>query len=441
MSAHARPRLDAAVLLTVYLVLLLGVPSNLRVAALGSIGRPSVLWGLVLIAFWIISRLQVRAHDVRPMRQPIRFAFLAFLIIALVSFASALLRGQPDDQVSPAITGIVRLGSWAGVLFVALDGIRTMNDLTRLARRLAVGVSLLAVLGLLQVLTRQSLIEFFGSIPGMVLAEDGELGARAGLVRATATAYHPLEYATTLMSALPLVIAAALSAGFRARPSRWSWMWWGAVALIAALALIGVSRSAIIGFLFVAVAMIPVFPRHTRAIVVVAGAGLGAAVAVLVPGLIGVTLALFTGAATDSSTQSRVGALDRAPEFIRESPLIGSGFGTFLPRYYIFDNEWAMIAVELGLFGAVAFVAIIAAAVWSAARARYQSGQPDVRLLGYSLIVSMLVISLMFAFFDALAFSMTAGLFFFYAGLCGALRNVGAADAQLRGEHGEWRNH
>ncbi len=432
LGVRARAGFDATALLTVYLVLLLALPSNLRVGALGSIGRPSVLWGLVLLAVWTFSRLQARDHDVRPVRQPVRFAFAAFFVIALVSLAAALLRGQPADQVSPAITGIVRLASWAGVLFVALDGIRTMNDVTRLVRRLAIGASLLAVLGLLQVMTKQNLIDFYGSIPGMLLTAEGGITERSGLVRATGTAYHPLEYATTLMSAYPLVIAAALAAGFRARRSRWSWLWWAAVVLIAALALIGVSRSAIIGFLFVAVAMVPALPRTTRAIVAVTGIGLAAVVSVLIPGIMRTTLTLFTGAETDSSTQSRVGALDRAPEFIGESPVIGAGFGTFLPRYYIFDNQWVMTAVELGVLGVVAFAAVFATAIWSAGQARHQSGQPDVRLVGYALIVSMLATGLMFAFFDGLAFPIAAGLLFFYAGLCGALRNVGAADAHLR---------
>ena len=31
--------------------------------------------------------------------------------------------------------------------------------------------------------------------------------------------------------------------------------------------------------------------------------------------------------------------------------MIGQGFGTFLPRYYIFDNGWVLLTVELGALG------------------------------------------------------------------------------------------
>ncbi len=420
---------DATTMLTVYLVLLLAIPSNVRIAALGSIGRPSVLWGLFLLAFWAVSRLQKRHHDVRPLRQPIRFAYAALLVVALVSLTAALLRGQPADQVSPAFTGIIRLLSWAGVLFVTLDGIRTMNDLSRLARRMAAGAGLLAALGIAQVMTKQTLVDFFGLIPGLLATAEGGIVERSGLVRASGTAYHPLEYATSLIALFPLVIAAAVSNGFHWRPKRWGWVWWVAVALIAASALIGVSRSAIVGFLFVVVAMVPMLPRSYRGAVVLGGVLLGGVVAVVMPGIIRTTLTLFTGAGTDSSTLSRVGGLDRAPEFIATSPIIGAGFGTFLPRYYIFDNQWVMIAVELGVLGVIAFTGFFLAAIWSAAEARRLSPEPDVKLLGYSLVVSMLAVAILFAFFDGLAFPIAAGLLFFLAGLCGSIRNIGAADA------------
>lgn len=425
---------DATTLLTVYLVLLLAIPSNVRIAALGSIGRPSVLWGLFLLIFWIVTRLQKRGHDVRPVRQPIRFAYAALLVVALVSLAAALLRGQPADQVSPAFTGIIRLLSWAGVLFVTLDGIRTMNDVTRLARRLAIGAGLLAALGIAQVITKQTLVDFYGSIPGLLATAEGGIVERSGLVRASGTAYHPLEYATSLIAIFPIVIAAAVSHGFHWRPKRSGWIWWVAVGLISVSALIGVSRSAIVGFAFVVVAMVPMLPRRYRSAVVVGAVILGGIVAVLLPGILRTTLSLFTGAGTDSSTLSRVGGLDRAPEFIATSPVIGAGFGTFLPRYYIFDNQWVMIAVELGILGTLAFAGVFATAVWSAGRARRRSGESDVKLLGYALIVSMLAIAILFAFFDGLAFPIAAGLLFFLAGMCGAIRNVGVADASLRYE-------
>ncbi len=425
-----RRDVDAVTLLTVYLVLLFAVPSNLTLTALGSLGRPSLLWGVVLVVFWAVSRLQKHSHDVRPVRQPVRFAFAVLLVLALVSFAAALLRGQPADQVSPAFTALVRLLSWAGVLLVAIDGIRTMADLGRITRRIAIAAGLLAALGILQFLTKQTLLDFFNYLPGFSNTGGGVLD-RGGVTRASGTAIHPLEYATTLIGVFPLVIAAAISHGFRWQRARARLIWWLPVGLIAVSALVGVSRSAIIGFALAAVAMLPAVPRGYRALVVVAGAGLAALVVAAMPGLLSQTVALFAGAGTDPSAQSRVGGLDRAPEFIASSPFIGAGFGTFLPRYYIFDNEWVLIAVELGLLGAAAFAAVMVTAIWSALSARRHSQHDDVGLLGHALGAGVLVMGVMFAFFDGLSFPISAGTLFLLIGLCGSVRNIGAADAAL----------
>ena len=77
-----RRRIDPVLLLIVYLVLLFGVPSNTTIAALGSLGRPSLLWGLVLLVFWALSRLQTRVLDVGGVSQPVRLAFGALFVVA-----------------------------------------------------------------------------------------------------------------------------------------------------------------------------------------------------------------------------------------------------------------------------------------------------------------------------------------------------------------------
>ena len=419
---------DALTLLTVYLVLLLAIPSNVTIAALGSLGRPAALWGLVMLVFWAVSRLQQQSEVGIPVRQPIRFVYAALVVLALVSFAAALLRGQPADQVSPALTALVRLASWGGVVLVALDGLTTMDDLTRLARRIAVGIGLLAALGILQALTGQAIVDFFSSLPGLSGPGAG-VAERGGVVRSAGTAIHPLEYATAVTAALPVLIAVAVSGGFRAAGTRHRLAWWLPVALAAASALAGVSRAAIIGFALATAAMIPVLPRAYRLVVAVGAATIAAVIVVAVPGLLSTTVALFTGAGDDPSTRSRFLGLDRAPEFLSPSPLIGTGFGTFLPRYFIFDDQWVLVLVELGILGVLLFAGLFAAAIWSALRARRLSPEADVSLLGYALAVSAVVVGVLFVFFDGLSFPISAGMFFLLVGMCGALLAIGTADS------------
>ena len=429
---------DAVSLITVYLVLLLAIPSNVTISSMGSFGRPALLWGLILFAYWALSRLQWRSVDVAPVGQPARVAFLVLLAIALVSFAAAILRGQPVDQVSPLITSILRLVSWAGVLLVIIDGVRTMYGVARLLRRICIGVTLLALLGLMQGLTGSSLLEFWGSVPGLTLGEGGTV-ERLGMTRSAGTATHPLEFSTVINATIPLCIAAALSRGFRWRLAKRAGLWWWvATALLVLVALTGVSRSAIIGFVVAVVAMIPPVASGYRLRVIAGGVAVTAALVAAVPGLAGSTLGLFTGIAEDGSTLSRTGALDRLPGFVSASPLFGVGFGVFLPRYYIFDNQWAQLAIDLGVLGVLAFGAMLAAAIWSAWYARHHSAAPDVQLIGHALAASVLTASVVFAFFDGLAFPISAGFLFVLVGLCAAVRTAAVAESSDFGGAAVW---
>lgn len=424
----ARRGNDAVTGLTVYLVLLLAIPSGVTITALGTLGRPSLIWGLILAVWWAVSRLQAGPADVRPLSQPVRLAFAAFSVVALLSFAAAMLRGQPDDQLSPAITALIRLISWAGVLLVAVDGIRTKNDLAAMVRRIGIGAGLLAALGLLQVVTGRALVDFFGTLPGLSMA--GGLGERAGVIRSSGTAIHPLEYATALNAALPLVIAAAVSLGFRSPPSRYGFWWWLPVGLISVSSLVAVSRSATIGFVVAAVSMIPAIPRRFLPAVLGSGAVVAFIVLAASPGLWSTTVGLFVGAGDDPSTQSRTSGLERVPGFMSTSPLIGSGYGIFLPRYYIFDNQWALLAVEVGVLGVLGFAGLFVAGIWSARRGRL-SPDPDIRLLGHALAAAMFNVAVLFAFFDGLSFPIAGGMLFLLLGLCGSIRSIAASEGPL----------
>ncbi|WP_156109624.1 O-antigen ligase domain-containing protein [Cryobacterium sp. MLB-32] len=408
-------------MLTVYLVLLLAIPSGVVITALGALGRPSLIWGLVLLCWWVIARLQMLASDSRLSFQPVRFTFVAFLVLVLVSFAVAMLRGQPEDQVSPAFTALIRLLSWAGVLLVALDGIRTVTDLSSMARRIVVGAGFLAALGLLQFLTGQGIVDFFGTIPG--LSMEGGIQERAGVIRSSGTAIHPLEYATAIIASLPLAIAAALSRGFRSNLSRGGLWYWLPVALISASALVAVSRSAIIGFAVAGISMIPAVPARFRAAAIGVGTIVAVAIFAASPGLLSATIRLFSGVVSDPSTLSRTRGLELVPQFMSPSPVIGSGFGLFLPRYYIFDNQWVLIAIELGILGLLSFLALFLAGIWSAHQAR-RSGNADIRLLGHALAASLFTVAVLFAFFDGLSFPIAGGMLFLLAGLCGSLPAV-----------------
>ncbi|WP_425956197.1 O-antigen ligase family protein [Xylanimonas sp. McL0601] len=423
----ARER-DAVGMLTVYLVLLCAVPSNQVLAPLASLGRPAFLWGLLLAFWWLVHRVQDRVGPPWPVWQPVRFMFGVLSVVVLVSFAYALLRGQPSDQVSPAFTSLLRMVSWAGVLLVTMDGIRTRRSLSVLRDRIVLAGVALAILGLVQTATRMQLVDLV-PLPGFAASEEGGIQSRGSLVRAAGTATHPLEYAMFLTMAFALALGKVshrpLRGSGRAVVGRWF-----PVGVIGAALFASASRSALLAWVAVAVTMLPGMPRRTRAYSV-AGAGvLGLAVVVAVPGLARTMLEMFTGASEDPSALSRTNALARAPGFISASPLVGTGFGTFLSRYQIFDNEWVHLTVELGVLGILAFAGLLAAGVWSAYAARRDLRTDDVVAGGQALMAAVAGGALCFLGFDGLAFPIAAGGLFLVLGMCGALRAIARTERQ-----------
>ncbi|MFS0866265.1 O-antigen ligase family protein [Microbacterium sp. 179-B 1A2 NHS] len=409
-------------MLTVYIVLLYGFPSSLSIAVLGSFGRPQFLWGLVLLAWWLLARLQP-VQSTRSVSQPVRVALGILLIACLLSFAQAMLRGQPVDQISPAVSAVARMLSWSGVVLVAMDGIRSMGDLMSLVRRLALAGTLVAVIGLLQFITKQPIVDVLSAIPGFT-ANTGGIDSRGGFVRPAGTATHPLEYATAIAVALPLSIACAIIGEGGRKRARW----WIPVITVTLASFLAVSRSAVIGLMIAVVAVIPGLPARFRpGVLGIVTIAFGAAM-VAVPGLYGTIVGMFLGVGEDSSALSRTAALDLLPIFVASSPLFGAGIGTFLPRYYIFDNQWAQMAAEIGIIGVLSFAGLLAAAVWSAWRASRRSELEDLQVAGRCLCACVVTVGVLFALFDGLAFPISAGTAFLIVGLCAAARTVGMSD-------------
>ncbi len=411
--------------LTIYLVLLCGIPSNMTISALGSVGRPAVLWGLILALWWVIHRLHAPRLASSSPSQPVRVAYAAIVVVVLVGFAAALLRGQPADQVTSATGAVLRLASWGGVLLVAMDGITTMRDLRRLIDRIVLLATIVAILGLVQTFSGQTLVDQL-AIPGFELTEEGGVQSRGAFVRATGTATHPLEFAMLLTCALPLALTSATARS--GDVSRRAWPTWSAVVILGVTLLVSASRSAILGFALVLLATLPALHGRLRGMLIAGSAVAVAVIAVVRPGMLGTMLSAFTGVDSDSSAQSRSDALERAPEFLSVSPWYGSGFGTFLSRYYIFDNQWVLTTVELGVLGLLAFAGLICAAMWSAWHARRLSAMNDVRVLGQGLLAACLGGAVALIGFDGLSFPISAGVLFLVMGTTASLRAIAHGD-------------
>lgn len=406
-------RFDVVTWLTVYVVILFGLPSRLVFGPLGSAGAPSMLLGLLSFGIWVLHRIGA-PRSTRRRLDPIAVAMFLFLISVAISYAVAMARPILPDEASPADVALLSLLSWSGTLLLAreIPGERRRDTLIW---RLSIAGGLLSLLGLAQFLTRRVLVDVI-SVPGLTAVDDATTFFRDGRIRPVGTSIHPLEYGTILSVLLPFALHVALQHRYRNAALRWA-----PVLLTGAAIAISSSRTAyltaIVGLAF---AMIGWSRRQRLAIVALGGAGVLALWAVA-PRLIESVTALFTGARTDPSIESRTDSFVVAQHFIGQDPFFGRGLGTFLGRYRIFDNQYLLLLVSVGVVGTILFASILVVTVAQMFRVWRAARSAETRALAMTLTASVTSGGLALAFFDAFAFPMTMGALFLIMGIASSL--------------------
>lgn len=413
--------MDATSVLTGYIVLLLAIPSVMRVGALGTAGAPSTILAIGALFWWLWFQLH-RNWKLHDGFQPVNAAVLGWIMIMLVVYTHAMSSPIPYDEISPADSGMLKLVGMAGVLLVASDGIVSLDRHRTVVRRLVIGVGLVALIGLLQYATKQLFIDRI-QIPGLTSGgADLELAERSGLARPSGTSTHPIEYGMVLTMVLPLSIVYAM----KAPTNRWIYrLLLGAVTFAIFLS---ISRSALVcaavGFVVLAAS----WPAAARVKALAFAAIAMAIVFVVSPGVLGTIGNLFAGASDDPSIASRTGSFDIAGEFVSSSPWLGRGFGTFLPKYWILDNGYLGLLIEGGVLGLVGLLVVIASAIWAARQARRLARDEFDRAIAQALVASIAAGACGLAFFDTFAFPQSAGTFFLLLGLAGAALRLNLAD-------------
>lgn len=411
-----RTGFDAVSALTIYLVLLLLLPSDRVVPGLGDLGAPAILWGFACFLWWVWHVLSRRREE-RLILSSVAIAAWIFVGTVLLSYIFAMMRAIPPDEVLPADRGLLRMLSFLGVLLVASTGITSFDRLQALLRRLVLLTGVVALMGIVEFFLKTPIAPMI-RIPGLVSGGGGTADMRGEFLRSSATAIHPLEYATTLSVAFPVALMLALRSSGRIRASMLS-----CAALIGLALVLAGSRSAIVGLLVGTVPLLIVLGVRERIFAAVAGISAIVLVYVAVPGMIGTLRNLFLSAGSDSSVLSRTESLQLIDMLVPLSPWVGRGLGTFPPSYQIFDNQFALLLVEVGIVGTLAFVGVYVTAIASVIRCR--THPPDISGIAVALAAGCLVALTLSLFFDAFAFPKAFGLLALAPGLCAGTWRVG----------------
>lgn len=411
------PTVDAVGWLTFYLILLLFVPSRLIFGPLGSAGAPSILLGLDSLLVWFLFRIGAAKSTLSGL-QPIRIALLFLLLSVGISYVLAVSHPISSDEISPADVALLALASWSGALLLSHDYIHDRKRLDTLIWRICVCGGLIALLGIIQFATRNIWVDQI-SVPGLIGSPGYALGSRGGFPRPAGFATHPIEYGTLVTMILPL----ALHAGFHHSDRSFFVRWLPAGALAVLIPLTS-SRSAYLGATIgVVICMVGWTKVRRLKVLGLIGAGL-LAMSVVTPNLLDSIIGLFSGVADDPSVASRTDSYALGYQFIAQHPWFGRGLGTFLPKYIIFDNQYLLLLVTVGIAGTVAFIALGLTAIASLIQLRARVLDESSRDLALALAAAVASGFACLFMFDAFAFPMTMGLLFLILGVSGALRRI-----------------
>lgn len=415
-TTTSRP--DGTTFLTVYFVLLLGIPSRLIVGPLGSAGTLANILAMTGSFWWLWNRIE-HPRTYLGHSRPIRWTMYLFSLAILASYVVASTRHVAPVEQNSMDSGLLHLTAWVGIFLVASDGIPNFARFEVLLRRISLLGGLEASLGIIQFVTGKSFTDLI-QIPGLVSNTVAfGVGDRDGFARPAGTAIHSIEFGVSLTALLPICLHFAMQPDWAGRVRRW----FPVVAIAIAIPL-SVSRSAVIGAFVILAFLAPTWSRAVRRRAAMAIVALIVGIYVLIPGFLGVFGKLFTGISGDSSALSRTDSYSLAWEFIVRMPVFGRGFMTFLPQYRILDNQYLGVLIETGLIGLASILALFSSGIAVALVVRRHSSEPAVRSLAQSLAASVAATSVGYAFFDAFSFPMATGISFLMLGLVSGLRHL-----------------
>jgi O-antigen ligase len=417
--------IDGVDYLTVFLVLLFGVPASLVLSPLGAAGTPAGLIAVLGTGCWVLDRLAGSDQDRLLDRQrfglsgyPVRTVGSVFVLAVLASYIAAMSRPITGTEVNSIHVGLIRLVGWSGLVLIVADGAGTQRQLGVLVQRLATGAGVCGAIGILQFLTGRTLTDRL-SIPGLsVNTLVPTVGDRDGLSRAIGTTIQPIEFGVAMAIMLPLCIhVGRYGAGGPLR------RWWPTAAVGLAVPAAN-SRSGFLALLAVLVVIFPLWPAVVRLRALVVGTvGLGC-VFLLVHGMLGTIINMFQGLSNNPTTTSRTGSYELGWSFIQRAPLFGRGFMTFLPPYRVIDNQYLGLLIDTGIVGTLALLALFLTGFGAALSIRRRAMADPLVSLAASLAATIAGLVVSFAFFDALAFPTVAALTALSLGLVDALWRI-----------------
>jgi O-Antigen ligase len=416
---------DAVLLLQVFALAVMVIPSTTVIAAVGAAGYPASLIGVFICLVFLATSL-FGFHDPTSHRHPIQAVLCVLWFSVLASYILMNRGALTEVQLLSADRMLILAAVITGVALMAAEWLDSLSDVRRVLRALCWGAAFCGVVAAFQYFVGFDLSKYLRQLPGFTANFDVPgIVDRGGLNRVTGTATTAIELGVVAGMLLPIAIYLGMYDRERSPRKRWA-----PVPMIALGVATSISRSGIISVVAAFVVLLVLMPPVPRLAALCAVPFALAAAFMAAHGLVSTLVSFFSAGESDPSIEYRLHDYPLAESVWREAPWFGHGGGTWLPvqPIDIFDNQYLNTAVELGVVGLVALMIFLLLPAIIALLARSKSRDPELRMLCAALAGSGLAATLCSLTFDSLSFPMFTSVYALIIGLTGFCWRLATAE-------------
>jgi O-antigen ligase len=352
---------------------------------------------------------------------------LLYFLLQLAIFGVGLTRLGSSVVEASKTRWMIMMISYTAVALYAMTRVETERQFTIVLGCLAIGLTFMCVVGLLQKTTAIDLRYLFQP-PGFVVNTEsvGE-AERFGSTRVPATSGHPIEFSVLAAVTVPLTIHFARYAA--SRQVRWLAMLACGFALLALPA--AVSRTGVVGIGAALLVYMWRFKVWELALAVIGAAVWVAGYIALVPATANALWETITNSEHDDSVLGRTADYAVVSKTFHDHPVFGLGLGANPPTEYGYlDNEWLMAIVQGGSVGAAAMIMLTAGGIFGISAALRTATTPLERDRAYAIGAAFVAILTSSATFDLFSYQQASLIFFLLFGLLWANYKVLVPEAR-----------
>ena len=314
-------------ILQVYSVALMVFPSNYDLKVIGAGGYVAALVSYAALALWVAGTL-LGHHDAFAYRYPVRVTLACMWAVTIASYVLMHRASMTSEQLLAANRWLMQLAGMSGVVLVAAEGLRTLEDVRRVLRALTWGGAFCGIVAALQFVAGIDLTQYL-VLPGFshnaAASVTTTIVQRGSLNRVFGTATDPIELGVSAGMLLALALYLLMYDTSRAK--------WKRVIPVLCIALsvgASVSRSAVIAAAASVGVLIVLLPpvRRLKALVMVPLA-LGV-VLIAVPTLVSTLTSFFLAGTSDPSIAHRTNNYPYVEQLVSQNPWLGPGPNTVI---------------------------------------------------------------------------------------------------------------